>query len=108
MSEKQKKPPAWLSAKSRRWFTAVAGQFVFETEAEWSLLEQAAGVLDRLDEARAAIAEHGLLVPTGQGGLKPNPAANLERDNRILLARLLRELRMSEPGDDSRIPGIGR
>jgi phage terminase small subunit len=105
--DKQRKPPAYLTSKARRWFRAVAGEYVFQHEPEWALLEMAAATLDRIDQARKAIADHGLIVPTGQGDVKPNPAANLERDNKILLCRIMRELRLADPADESRIPRIG-
>jgi phage terminase small subunit len=101
-----KKPPKHLSRKAKSWFNSIASQFEFGSEAEWSLLEQAAGCLDRIDQAREEIVEHGLLVPTGNGSFKPNPATNIERDNRILFARLLRELRLNEPPTDDRPPRI--
>lgn len=97
---KPRKPPTFLSTKARRWWSAVAGEFVFQSEPEWELLTQAAATIDRIDQARKAISQHGLMVPTGQGGLKPNPAANLERDNKILLCRIMRELRLGDPADD--------
>jgi len=105
MKTTDRKPPVFLSGKARRWWREVVGEFSFDSAPEWQLLELAAGTLDRIDEARKAIAEHGLMVPTGQGGLKPNPAANLERDSKILFARLCRELRLGEPvADDTRLP----
>ena len=108
MTEKTHKPPAHLGRKAKAWFTKVAGEFVFQSEAEWRLLEEAAGCIDRLEQSRKAIEDHGLLIATGTGSQKPNPAVNIERDCRTLLARLIRELRLGDQADEesSRFPRI--
>jgi phage terminase small subunit len=90
-----RKPPDHLSDPAKAWFSAIVTEFSMESEAEWRLLEEAAGCVQRIDEARAAIQEHGLLIETGTGSWKPNPAVVIERDCRTLLARLLRELRLN-------------
>jgi phage terminase small subunit len=94
MDEQRRKPPDYLGQHAAEWFSAVAKEFVFSDEPAWSLLEQAAACLDRLDECREAIARDGLTVPTGAGGVKPHPALIVERDQKSLFCRLLKELRV--------------
>ncbi len=101
--------PDYLGPDGAEWLRRTAAEFVFETAGEWKLAVLAACTLDRLAEARRAIDEHGLLVRSAAGTLKPNPASNLERDNAVLYCRLVRELRLNQPADDesNRIPRIG-
>jgi len=102
-----REPPEHLGQAAKAWFRQIVREFDFETEAEWKLLEEAAGCVDRLEQCRRAIRRHGLLVKGGSGGLKPNPATVIERDCRVLLCRITRELRLGEPAqEDPRIPRI--
>lgn len=95
-SDKRRKPPAHLSRRAKQWWNTVTSDFVFETASEWELLEQCAGCIQRIDESRAAIEQHGIVIKAGTGSLKPNPAVAVERDCRTLLARLFRELHISD------------
>lgn len=102
-----REPPAHLGEAAKAWFRRIVEEFSFESEAEWKLLEEAAGCIDRIEQARRAIRRHGLLVKGGTGGLKPNPATIIERDCRVLLCRITRELRLNEPPvEESRLPRI--
>jgi phage terminase small subunit len=67
--------------------------------AEWDLeaparaiLEQAAKTLDRLTEARSVLDVEGLTFPDARGNPRVRPEVTIERDARLALARLLREL----------------
>ena len=104
-SAKVKKPPSHLSKEARAWFRRTAEEFCFQTSAEWQLLEEAAGCIDRITQCRERIATDGLTVKTAHG-CKPHPCLAVERDNRILFSRLCRELRLGEPSDDesNRVP----
>jgi len=94
-----KRPPTpkTLGSAGRTWFRRTCQEFEFTTAAELQLLTQAAACLDRLQECRASIKEHGLLVKAGSGGWKPNPSVSAEIQYRTLFARLCRELRLCEP-----------
>ena len=98
--EKPRKPPAHLGRQAKAWYTRTTEDFDFESAAEWQLLEEAAGCLDRIRQAREAIDRDGLTTSTGSGGVKPHPAVQMERDYRTLFARLCRELRLTIPSDD--------
>jgi hypothetical protein len=60
-------------------------------EDELALLELAARALDRVSEARAAIARDGAFV-VGRFGLKSHPGLIQERNAALLFSRLLRQL----------------
>jgi len=67
-------------------------RFELENVAEWELLTLAATCLDRIDDARKHIAENGVVKTSVGGSPKTNPACSVERDNKILFCRILREL----------------
>ncbi len=106
---RQRKPPVHLTREGKAWFKKTAEEFCFETSAEWQLLEEAAGCLDRIRQCRERIAAEGLTVPTASG-CKPHPCLAGERDFRILFSRLCRELRLGESAGDenNRPPRLSR
>jgi phage terminase small subunit len=55
------------------------------------LLQSACEAFDRAAEARETLAREGLTVVT-KHGTKKHPAADIERDQKTLFARLIREL----------------
>jgi hypothetical protein len=56
---------------------------------------------DRAEEARVAIKEKGLTCE-GRFGPKIRPEVLVEEKNKVIFARLLRELNLSETPDDVR------
>ena len=56
------------------------------------LLQAAAECWDRLQQARELLQRDGLVIEGREGGMRPHPAAAIERDSRIAFARLIREL----------------
>jgi hypothetical protein len=56
------------------------------------LLQAAAECWDRLQQARELLSRDGLVIAGREGGMRPHPAAAIERDCRIAFARLIREL----------------
>jgi phage terminase small subunit len=90
--------PRHLQSRDARklWRSTVEA---FHVEAHHlAILEQACTCVDRLVAARAEIARRGIVVDDRYGVPKQNPACAIERDARIGLARLLRELQL---GDDT-------
>ena len=100
-------PPAHLRPATADWWRSVMADFDLEAH-HVLLLTAAAEALDRATEARGLLAAEGLTVPTGNGGCKPHPAAGIERDNKTLFARLLRELDLDVggPAPDARPPAL--
>jgi phage terminase small subunit len=65
----------------------------YELQPHHMRLLQACGECwDRLQQARELLARDGLVVEGREGGMRPHPAAAIERDSRIAFARLIREL----------------
>lgn len=108
MSEKRPKPQGPLSVAAAKWYREVAGEYQLESH-HLRLLEAAAGAWDRIQTARALLDSEGLVVLDRFGQKRPHPAAAIERDNKVLFCRLLRELRLNDEGpQDPRPPRLGR
>lgn len=60
------------------------------TEADAVALRDMCLCIARLEEAEAAIDEHGLTVPDGRGGVKRNPATMLAKEYRSALLQWAR------------------
>jgi P27 family predicted phage terminase small subunit len=56
------------------------------------LLQLACEAWDRAQQAREQIDRDGLTIRTADGGIKAHPAVGIERDSRLAVARLVREL----------------
>ena len=106
MSDKPK-APRHLRAPTRRWFAGVLENFALEPH-HVRLLTLACEAWDRCQEARGAIAKHGMIYEDRFGSPRLRPELGVERDSRAAFARLLRELGLDviDP-DDSRPPTIG-
>lgn len=100
------RPPKHLRAPTRRWWLSVVEGWDLD-EHHIRLLTLAAEAWDRAQQAREALAEHGLTFVDRHGAPRPRPEFSIERDSRVGFARLLRELALdiAEPGD-SRPPTI--
>jgi phage terminase small subunit len=100
------KPPSHLSASSKRWWSSIASEFQLEPH-HIAILSQAAKCLDRIEEARSNLDRDGLVVRDRFGCAKPHPAVAIERDAKVLFARLLRELRLDCEPEEPRLPRFG-
>jgi P27 family predicted phage terminase small subunit len=68
------------------------------------LLQLACEAWDRAQEAREQLGRDGLTVPGREGGLRAHPAVAIERDSRLAVARLVRELDLDvEPPASERV-----
>jgi len=99
------RPPKYLRPSARRWFSWVVENFDLE-EHHLKVLTAACEILDRGDAAREAIGKHGLTYEDRFGTPKPRPEVAIERDSKIVFARLLRELRLDLDAPESRPPGL--
>lgn len=94
--------PEHLRSEGAAFFESVAEEYEISDAAGLALLSRAAECVDRVAAAHNAIAEHGELVPDRYGGVKLNPACNLEKDARNGFLAALRALNLDlEPLRDS-------
>lgn len=107
MTKSPAAPPKHLSASSKTFWRAVLARFELDDEPGQELLRLACEARDRCEQARAMLDADGLTVVDRYGQVKPHPAATIEAQNRIAVARLLRELRVTEPLADDRSPRLG-
>lgn len=100
------RPPRHLSDESRAWFAIVTKDFELESH-HLKILQAAAECWDRSQQARELLKRDGLTFVDRHGHIRPNPAATIERDQKALFARLVRELGLDvvEP-EGTRPPSI--
>ena|SRR5205809_732263 len=98
------KPPAHLKKASRDWWAKVNSDYSLEDHHR-RLLTLACESWERAQQARQAIEEHGLTFTDKAGQPRARPEVAIERDSRVVFARLLRELDLEgEPLPDPRLP----
>jgi P27 family predicted phage terminase small subunit len=95
-------PPPHLSASARQWWTATTEAYVLE-EHHLRVLQLCCEAWDRAQAARERLEQEGLTVSGREGGLRPHPCTAIERDSRLAVARLVRELDL-----DTEPPASGR
>ena len=102
------KAPTHLKAAGRKLWESVALSFELE-EHDFALLTVLAEALDRKNQAEKDLREYkSLTFANRHGELKPHPAIAVVRDCAVLMARLRRELCLSEEEPpDSRPPPMG-
>jgi len=107
MSKSAPKPPAHLSAATRRWWSSVAADFELEPH-HLRLLTLAGEAWDRCVQAREQVALEGIMYRNRFNEPRPHPAVAIERDSRLAFARMIREIGLDgTPDPDPRPPGIG-
>lgn len=98
------KAPKHLAAATRRWFEEVCSAFVLESH-HLRLLALAGETWDRVQEARAALEEHGLTFEDRFGQPRARPEVAVARDGSILFARLVRELGLDDTPENPKHQG---
>jgi hypothetical protein len=101
-------PPEHLSERSSEFWRAMVADFTLDDAPARELLLRACEAMDRADQARIVLDRDGLTVTDRYGQIRPHPAASIEVQNRGAVARLLRELRVTDPPEDERVPRLGR
>ena len=96
-AENRPRPPGHLSEATKAWWRAVLQDYELE-EHHRRLLQAAGEAWDRYQQARTALAEHGLTFTDDKGMVRARPEAAIERDSRIAFARLIRELDLDTDG----------
>ena len=89
----QQKPPKHLSNDAKDFWRQVLRDFQLE-DHHVRLLTGACECLDRATQARETVARDGPFFKTRYGEIRPHPGLQVERDQKTLLARLLRELNL--------------
>jgi P27 family predicted phage terminase small subunit len=99
--------PKHLTAASRRFYQKISADYVLESH-HLRLLQLLCEAWDRGQEARRILDTEGLVIDHEKLGKRPHPAVSIERDARTAVARLLRELNLSESEgpEDSRPPAL--
>ena len=95
------RPPPSLEKSGRRLWRSVVSTWLLD-DRQLEILRLAAEASDRVEQAREVLAAEGLTIRDRYDQVKPHPAAGIELQNRGLVARLLRELKLEPSGDDSR------
>jgi len=101
-SRDQPAPPSHLSDASKAlWRSTLAG---WNLDAHHQhLLRLACEALDLAEQARLELVEHGSTTITdSSGGCRAHPATAIARDNRVLAARLIRDLGLDGEPTDAR------
>jgi phage terminase small subunit len=97
--------PEHLSASAAAWWITTVERYVLE-EHHLRLLQLCLEAWDRSQSARAQLDRDGLTVPHGDGGIRVHPCVAVERDSRLAVARLVRELDLDTepPASDRSAP----
>jgi P27 family predicted phage terminase small subunit len=96
-------PPSHLSASAAEWWRTTVETYILGAH-HLRLLQLACEAWDRAQEAREQLDRDGLTVPGREGGVRPHPCVGIERDARLAVARLVRELDLdTEPPVPERI-----
>jgi phage terminase small subunit len=102
----QPKAPRRLRKDGRRLWNSVNNAFALE-EHDLILLNALASALDRRNQAERDLREHkSLTFKNRHGELKPHPCIAVIRDLDVTIARLRRELNLSEAEQESRPPKL--
>lgn len=96
-------PPPHLSPRAVDYWVTLTGAYALGLH-ELELLRRLCEAIDLADEARQLVATEGLTVTDRYGQVKAHPAVNIERDARIAIARLTRELDFAPEPPDVRPP----
>lgn len=91
MNVKRQKAPPHLSESTRIWWRSVVKSYELEPH-HLRLLQAACEAWDRMQEARELLARDGLVIGGRESGMRPHPAAAIERDSRTAFSRTLREM----------------
>jgi P27 family predicted phage terminase small subunit len=97
-------PPSHLSPSAQQWWTSTVEAYILQ-EHHLRLLQLACEAWDRAQAAREELEKDGLTVSTTQG-VRAHPCVAVERDARLAVARLVRELDLDTepPASDRSAP----
>jgi P27 family predicted phage terminase small subunit len=99
------KIPKHLSQESRNFYRKVVQEFELE-DHHLKILQAACETWDRVVEARIEVEKNGSFFVDRWNQSRENPAAKSERDQKVVFARLIRELNLDIAAPDSRPPSL--
>lgn len=99
-------PPDYLRDDGRRLWSEVVEAYLLDSH-QVEILALAAGALDRQVEARQIVDRDGPCVEDRFGQVRTHPMVAVERDCRLAVARLVRELALEAPPSGARPPRAG-
>lgn len=86
---KKPQPPEHLEAPGKNFFVKMVTDHDIQDFTGRELVARAVEAVDRMAQARQAIAKNGLVVPNRYGNLVVNPALRIEREaHRAFLSAL--------------------
>lgn len=97
-----RKKPKFESEAAKKLFESTISVFELD-QHHVQMLRLACDCLDRIEMARAALARDGDIIKDRYGCPKQHPAARMLEQNKLLFARLLRELKLDETPVDTEI-----
>jgi phage terminase small subunit len=103
---KPPKAPGHLSVESKKFWRWAAEAFILEPH-DLRLLQLACENLDGAAAARRQLETEGRTYLDARGNPRTHPCVMQHRDCSVVAARILRELRLSEPANDARPPRLG-
>ena len=86
-----KKPPKFLSTKSKEFFREVINQYALE-DHHIKILILACECLDQIETARLMIEKEGSYYINRFDEPRPHPALKEFKDNKLIFTRLLKQL----------------
>jgi len=92
MTAKIKRAPSHLKTEGKKFWRQVLRDFDLSDAHHLKILESACQCLDRIEQAKDDLKKDGLYFIDRFGQPKERPSNKTERDNKVLFARLLREL----------------
>lgn len=107
MSVEKIAAPGHLTELSKERWTRIVDEYEIDSAAA-RILETFFDALERRDEARTSIAEHGALIKDRFGVLKVNPATSIERDSTLIMHRAFRLLGMDQEASGKQLKLYGK
>ena len=86
-----REPPPHLSPSAAQLWQSTVETYVLQ-EHHLRLLQLLCESWDEAQAARARLADEGMTVEGREGGIRPHPCVAIERDARMAVTRLVREL----------------
>jgi phage terminase small subunit len=105
LRDKMHEIPKHLKKETQGWIKAILADYEMESH-HVKLLFQAAECWERIGQARETIKKDGAYFTDRWGQPRKHPALDDERNNRVVFARLLRELNLSDEAPESRPPSL--